>query len=117
MAFPQSQRAARGHAPRHVARGKTDNVNTKKARQAETAPGKGEVPMKDHVIHPGSGCKPAIDASDAAELIRAKRASPQNFNKLMAFHRTRGVPNKEIFAAMAASPCMVDPLGSKRRRP
>jgi len=68
------------------------------------------------ILDTTEACKPALDASDAAELIRARRASPQQLKKLLKFHRDRGVSDREIIAAMAASPVLVDAIGRGRRQ-
>jgi len=73
--------------------------------------------MQDDVIDSVGECKPAIDAGDAAELIRAKRAqSTARLKQLLKFHRDRGVSNGEILSAMAGSPQLVDAIGPGRRR-
>jgi len=61
--------------------------------------------------------KPTLDDSDVARLIRAQRAkSSAQFNQLLKFHQSRGISTREVLAAMAASPLMIDALGSGRRR-
>jgi hypothetical protein len=66
------------------------------------------------IINNPNECKPvAVDASDAAELIRARQSSPALLKKLLEFHRKRGVTTAEIVAAMAASPVLVNPIGRK----
>jgi hypothetical protein len=63
-------------------------------------------------------CKPALDSSDADALIRVRRAkSPALFRNLVVHYRSRGVPLKDIFAAMACSPLLVDAIGQGRQRP
>lgn len=70
------------------------------------------------IIYPVDERKPSLDASDAAELVRAKGSrSRARLKALLAFHQKRGVPDRDIVAAMAASPCLVDALGRGRRRP
>lgn len=62
-------------------------------------------------------CKPALDASDAAELIRARRArSPRHLERLVEYHRARGVSDREIAQAMVSCPALVDALGRGPRR-
>jgi hypothetical protein len=73
--------------------------------------------MRD-IVQQTDQFKPTIDGSDAAELIRARRAqSPAQFKKLLTFHRARGVSDAEIVAAMAKSPHLINALGKGRRRP
>jgi hypothetical protein len=63
------------------------------------------------------GKQPAISASEAAELIRAKRArSPVRLNQLMKNFQARGVPTPDIIAAMAASPHLINAIGAGRQR-
>ena len=48
---------------------------------------------------------------DAAELARTKRSSPRRFEALLRNYRRRGITDREIVAAMAASPHIIDALG------
>jgi hypothetical protein len=48
---------------------------------------------------------------DAAELARTKRSSPRRFEALLRNYRRRGITDREIVAAMAASPGIIDALG------
>jgi hypothetical protein len=69
------------------------------------------------VIDPADERKPAFSPSDAAALIRARRArSPRHLERLVAFHRARGVPDREIARAMVSCPALVDALGRGRPR-
>jgi hypothetical protein len=63
------------------------------------------------LIHNATECKPAIDA---AELARTKRSSPARFNSLFQRYRRLGFTEREIVAAMARSPVLVDPIGRGR---
>jgi hypothetical protein len=70
------------------------------------------------VNHPAGERKTTLDAADVAELIRAGRArSSAQLKKLLKFHRDRGVPDRDIVAAMAASPHLVNAIGPGRQRP
>jgi hypothetical protein len=50
---------------------------------------------------------------DAAALISAMR-SPKRLEKLLERYRRHGFTDREIVAAMAASPRLVNPLGKGR---
>ena len=50
---------------------------------------------------------------DAVALIRAMR-SPKRLEKLLERYRRDGFTDREIVAAMAASPRLVNPLGKGR---
>jgi hypothetical protein len=52
---------------------------------------------------------------DAAELARAMRSSATSFRALVRRYRSRGITDREIVAAMAASPHIIDALGRGRR--
>jgi hypothetical protein len=51
---------------------------------------------------------------DTAELARTKRSSPGRFKALLHQYRRRGITDREIAAAMAASPHIIDALGRGR---
>jgi hypothetical protein len=51
---------------------------------------------------------------DAAGLARTKRSSPRRFEALLRQYRRRGITDREIVAAMAASPHIIDALGRGR---
>jgi Xaa-Pro aminopeptidase len=63
--------------------------------------------MRD-VIHRTNECKPAIDV---AKLARALRSSSASFRALVREYRRQGITERDIVAAMAASPHLVDPIG------
>jgi hypothetical protein len=46
---------------------------------------------------------------DAGALIRAKRGSAKKFEELVRWYRQRGVTDRELVAAMAASRVMIAP--------
>jgi hypothetical protein len=51
---------------------------------------------------------------NAAELARTKRSSPRRFDALLRHYRRCGITEREIVAAMAASPHLIDPVGKGR---
>ena len=52
---------------------------------------------------------------DAAALISAMRSSsPKRLKKLLERYRRHGFSNREIVAAMAASPRLINPIGKGR---
>jgi hypothetical protein len=69
------------------------------------------------VNHPAGERKTTLDAADVAELIRAGRARSSAQLKKLLIHRDRGVPDRDIVAAMAASPHLVNAIGPGRQRP
>jgi DNA-directed RNA polymerase specialized sigma24 family protein len=50
----------------------------------------------------------------AAELIGALRSSPERLETLLYRYRNAGFSNREIVAAMAASPRLVNAIGRRR---
>jgi hypothetical protein len=58
-----------------------------------------------------------LTPNDATALIVARRARhPQHLKRLVEFHRSRGVSDREIAQAMADSPAIVDAIGPGVRR-
>lgn len=63
--------------------------------------------MQD-LIHHTNECKPAIDV---AKLARALRSSSASFRALVREYRSHGITERDIVAAMAASPLLIDAIG------
>jgi hypothetical protein len=53
---------------------------------------------------------------DASALIHAKRKSKKRFEKLVAEYRQAGFTDKQMLDVIAASPAIIDCLGSAPRR-
>jgi hypothetical protein len=51
---------------------------------------------------------------NTAELARTKRSSATSFKALLRHYRRRGITEREIVAAMAAAPHLVDAVGGRR---
>jgi hypothetical protein len=51
---------------------------------------------------------------DTMALARAMRSSATSFKALLRHYRHRGITDREIVAAMAASPRIIDALGRGR---
>jgi hypothetical protein len=56
----------------------------------------------------------SLEDGDVARLAHAMRTSATRFRKIVGAYRRRGITDREIVAAMAASPNLVDPLGRGR---
>jgi hypothetical protein len=57
-------------------------------------------------------CKPV--AIDVASLAHAMRSSPTSFRAMVRAYERQGVTSREIVAAMAASPHLIDAVGRRR---
>jgi len=79
-------------------------------RGGNRAPGKGE-PCMAHITLPAHEDHPEIDA---AALISAMRSSPSRLENLLWRYRCAGFSDREIVAAMAASPRLINPIGKGR---
>jgi Xaa-Pro aminopeptidase len=82
----------------------------KRAQRRKTVLGKENHTMED-VIHHTNECKLDIDV---AKLARTLRSSSASFRALVREYRRHGVTEREIVAAMAASPLLIDAIGRGR---